>query len=231
MNRIVLFWLALIALTGCASTTTAVIVDPKTVRETSVRDVVRLASRQEVIRTDLQMVLYVLPPGSYFPVAEDAQGVFYWCISGLVSDLSQVPGADQPYMLHMGGVYLPNDPNVEATPWVVLDFGGYLAGKMKIDQETARRVGSQCAEMESHDSSSLNSAHSLPLIVVDVIPIGPGANKVTLGQKVGTNLATSAITTMISNAILSIDNGKIVQLQITPTSSASLRKAITRVEK
>ena len=185
MNRLILQLVVLTALSGCGASSMVIPVDPSTVRETVNKNVVRLNSRQEVMRLDLEGVSYVLPPGPYFPFAEDANGVFYQCISGLVSDLSKIPSTEIKYMHHIGGLYLPNDPAIDATPWIIVNLRGYLAGDIKIDDEVAQQIGDRCSEIGLTGITSGNS-DDYPKIYVDVIPTGPGAAQIRAPRKTST---------------------------------------------
>lgn len=226
MNRLILQLALMMALSGCGGSSMVIPVDPLTVRETVTKDIVRLKSRQEVMRSDLEGVLYVLPPGPYFPFAEDDNGVFYQCISGLVSDLRNIPSTDIKYMHHIGGFYLPNDPAVDATPWIIVNLRGYLAGKIQIDQETALRTGDRCSEIGYSEVSSPNGV-AFPEIYVDVIPTGPGAEQVSLGQRVTTNVTVSALANFISYAVMSSQDGKMVRLRIKQNGGRKLRDDVS----
>lgn len=197
------------------------VVDPQTLKPVSSLKRLYLPSTQTIVRQEIPGVSYFLPSGPYIPLGANENGIFYACASGIVfEDVRKVYAKDIRYSLYQGGIFLPNDPKVDAGIWNVMDAN--MSGDLDVSKEVAMQLSQRCKDVQASPNNISESSGSSSNIVVNVIPIGPGAEKVSLGNRIGTNIAAS----LVVNAILSIDKGSFMIPPVKPRGDRPLRDLI-----
>lgn len=225
MNKSHVFLLATLPVLACICgcvTVKATAIAPTTLRAVTPVRSIELASARIATRADSKLASYTLPPGPYYSVAENDQGTFYRCLSGIVA---RVDAGTQPtFMALQGGIYVPADPRQDASPWLVADARNAVAGQLALERSTAEKMAAQCAGAPTRPS--IVAEGPARVILVDVVPAGPGADRIGTAQKLGTSVAASVASTYIVDAMISSNDGNFVIPEVSLDGGQALRTGL-----